>query len=187
MILPEAGLSRTLDRYGSYVIAASFCPATKAEAAACGLIVATLTSFIVMPFFFMLSGFILAHVYGPAFAAGTFSYRRFLVARLARLYPLHLAILGGVSIMVLGASVFGITSLLAKDFLKLVLLAILIASPVAWYFMNQWLAEFAYRIDMEWWMFVVAGVAAVGIAFLTIGFQSVKAALANPVKSLRSE
>ena len=88
---------------------------------------------------------------------------------------------------VLGASVFGITSLLAKDFLKLVLLAILIASPVAWYFMNQWLAEFAYRINMEWWMFVVAGVAAVGIAFLTIGFQSVKAALANPVKSLRSE
>jgi putative ABC transport system permease protein len=88
---------------------------------------------------------------------------------------------------VLGASVFGITSLLAKDFLKLVLLAILIASPIAWYFMNQWLAEFAYRIDMEWWMFVVAGVAAVGIAFLTIGFQSVKAALANPVKSLKTE
>jgi putative ABC transport system permease protein len=88
---------------------------------------------------------------------------------------------------VLGASVFGITSLLAKDFLKLVLLAILIASPIAWYFMNQWLADFAYRIDMEWWMFAVAGVAAVAIAFLTIGFQSVKAALANPVKSLRSE
>ncbi|MDX2072114.1 MAG: ABC transporter permease [Haliscomenobacter sp.] len=88
---------------------------------------------------------------------------------------------------VLGASVFGITTLLAKDFLKLVLLAILIASPVAWYFMNQWLAEFAYRINMQWWMFAVAGVVAVGIAFLTIGFQSVKAALANPVKSLRSE
>ncbi|WP_421796702.1 ABC transporter permease [Haliscomenobacter sp.] len=88
---------------------------------------------------------------------------------------------------VLGASVFGITSLLAKDFLKLVLLAILIASPIAWYFMNQWLAEFAYRINMQWWMFVVAGLAAVGIAFLTIGFQSVKAALANPVKSLKSE
>jgi putative ABC transport system permease protein len=66
-------------------------------------------------------------------------------------------------------------------------LAILIASPIAWYFMNQWLAEFAYRIDMEWWMFAVAGVVAVGIAFLTIGFQSIKAALANPVKSLRSE
>lgn len=88
---------------------------------------------------------------------------------------------------VLGASIFGITSLLAKDFLKLVLLAILIASPIAWYFMNQWLADFAYRIDMEWWMFAVAGVAALAIAFLTIGFQSVKAALANPVKSLRSE
>ncbi|AEE51752.1 ABC transporter permease [Haliscomenobacter hydrossis] len=88
---------------------------------------------------------------------------------------------------VLGASIFGITSLLAKDFLKLVLLAILIASPIAWYFMNQWLANFAYRINMEWWMFAVAGVVAVGIAFLTIGFQSIKAALANPVKSLRSE
>jgi len=88
---------------------------------------------------------------------------------------------------VLGASVFGITSLLAKDFLKLVLLAILIASPIAWYFMNQWLADFAYRIDIQWWMFVVAGILAVAIAFLTIGFQSSKAALANPVKSLRSE
>jgi putative ABC transport system permease protein len=88
---------------------------------------------------------------------------------------------------VLGASVLGITGLLAKDFLKLVLLAILIASPLAWYFMNQWLANFAYRIDMQWWMFVVAAFMAVAIAFLTIGFQSVKAALANPVKSLRSE
>jgi putative ABC transport system permease protein len=88
---------------------------------------------------------------------------------------------------VLGASVAGITGLLAKDFLKLVVIAILIASPVAYYCMNQWLSDFAYRIDMQWWMFVTAGGAAVLIAFLTVGFQSVRAALANPVKSLRSE
>ncbi len=88
---------------------------------------------------------------------------------------------------VLGASIASITSLLAKDFLKLVLIAIVIASPVAYYFMNQWLSDFAYRIDIQWWMFAAAGAAAMGIAFLTVGFQSVKAALANPVKSLRSE
>ena len=88
---------------------------------------------------------------------------------------------------VLGASVAGVTILLAKDFLKLVLIALLIASPVAYYFMDKWLADFAYRIDLAWWMFAVAGVLAVLIAFLTVGFQSVKAALENPVKSLRSE
>jgi putative ABC transport system permease protein len=88
---------------------------------------------------------------------------------------------------VLGASIAGITGLLAKDFLKLVLIAIVIASPIAYYFMQQWLADFAYRIDIQAWMFVAAGFAAVLIAFLTVGFQSVKAALANPVKSLRSE
>jgi putative ABC transport system permease protein len=88
---------------------------------------------------------------------------------------------------VLGASIAGITGLLAKDFLKLVLIAIVIASPIAYYFMQQWLADFAYRIDIQAWMFVVTGFAAVLIAFLTVGFQSVKAALANPVKSLRSE
>ncbi len=88
---------------------------------------------------------------------------------------------------VLGASVSGITGLLAKDFLKLVLIAILISSPIAYYFMNLWLADFAYRIDIQWWMFVVAGVVAVTIAFLTVSFQSIKAALANPIKSLRNE
>ncbi len=88
---------------------------------------------------------------------------------------------------VLGASVAGITGLLAKDFLKLVFVAIVIASPVAWYFMDKWLADFAYRIEIQWWMFVGAGVLAVAIAFLTVSFQSVRAALANPVKSLRSE
>jgi putative ABC transport system permease protein len=88
---------------------------------------------------------------------------------------------------VLGASTKGIVFLLTKDFITLVLVAVVIASPVAWYLMNQWLADFAYRIDMQWWMFVAAGVMAVAIAFLTIGFQSIKAALANPVKSLKSE
>ncbi len=88
---------------------------------------------------------------------------------------------------VLGASVAGITGMLTKDFLKLVVVAILIASPIAWWAMDQWLADFAYRIDLQWWMFVVAGLAAVCIAFLTVAIQSVRAALANPVKSLRSE
>jgi putative ABC transport system permease protein len=88
---------------------------------------------------------------------------------------------------VLGASVASITGLLAKDFLKLVLIAIVIASPVAYWFMQKWLADFAYRIDVQWWMFVLAGAVAVAIAFLTVSFQSVRAALANPVESLRSE
>jgi putative ABC transport system permease protein len=88
---------------------------------------------------------------------------------------------------VLGASVLGITSLLARDFIKLVALAIVLACPIAWYFMNQWLADFAYRIDMQWWMFVMVGLLALVIAVLTIGFQSVKAALVNPVTSLKSE
>ena len=88
---------------------------------------------------------------------------------------------------VLGASVAGITGLLAKDFLQLVIASFAIAFPVAYIFMQKWLADFAYRIDMQWWMFAAAGLAAVGIAFLTVSFQSVKAALANPVKSLRSE
>ncbi len=88
---------------------------------------------------------------------------------------------------VLGASVAGITGLLAKDFLKLVVISIVIASPIAYFFMNKWLADFAYRIEISWWMFAAAGAAAMLIAFLTVGFQSVKAALANPVESLRSE
>ncbi|AQG79415.1 ABC transporter permease [Spirosoma montaniterrae] len=88
---------------------------------------------------------------------------------------------------VLGASVASIVALLSKDFLKLVGVSILIASPLAWYAMNRWLADFAYRIDIEWWVFALAGVLAVGIALLTVSFQSIKAALMNPVKSLRSE
>ncbi|MBC8156149.1 MAG: ABC transporter permease [Bacteroidetes bacterium] len=88
---------------------------------------------------------------------------------------------------VLGASVVSIVTLLSKDFLKLVLIAIVIASPIAWYAMNQWLADFAYKINIEWWVFGLAGLLAVGIALLTVSFQSVKAALMNPVKSLQSE
>jgi putative ABC transport system permease protein len=88
---------------------------------------------------------------------------------------------------VLGASVADITGLLSKDFLKLVLVAVVIASPLAYYFMQKWLSDFAYRIEIQWWMFAGAGAVALAIAFLTVGFQSVKAALMNPVKSLRSE
>ncbi len=88
---------------------------------------------------------------------------------------------------VLGASVRGIVALLSKEFLKLVGISIIIASPLAYYVMDRWLADFAYRIDLQWWMFAVAGMAAMAVAFLTLGFQSVKAALMNPVKSLRSE
>jgi len=88
---------------------------------------------------------------------------------------------------VLGASVASIVALLSKDFLKLVLIAIVIASPIAWYAMNKWLADFAYKIDISWWVFALAGGLAVGIALLTVSFQSVKAALMNPVESLRSE
>lgn len=88
---------------------------------------------------------------------------------------------------VLGASVTSIVGLLAKDFLKLVAIAIVIAMPVAGWIMSRWLADFAYRIEITWWMFAVAGLLAVGIALLTVSFQSVRAALMNPVKSLRSE
>jgi putative ABC transport system permease protein len=88
---------------------------------------------------------------------------------------------------VLGASVSSIVALLSKDFLKLVLISIVIASPIAWYAMNRWLQDFAYKIDIEWWVFALAGLLAVGIALLTVSLQSVKAALMNPVKSLQSE
>jgi putative ABC transport system permease protein len=88
---------------------------------------------------------------------------------------------------VLGASVSGIVQLLATDFIKLVLISILIASPLAWYFMHKWLQDFVYKITIDWWVFAVAGTMAIVIAFVTISFQAVKAAVANPVKSLRSE
>ena len=88
---------------------------------------------------------------------------------------------------VLGASVSGIVKLLSKDFLLLVGIAIIISSPLAWYIMNNWLQDFAYRINISWWMFLLSGVIAILIALLTVSFQAIKAAIANPVKSLRSE
>lgn len=88
---------------------------------------------------------------------------------------------------VLGASVGSIVALLSRDFLKLVLIAIVIASPIARYAMNAWLADFAYKIDMSWWVFALAGGLAMMVALGTVSFQSVRAALMNPVKSLRSE
>ena len=88
---------------------------------------------------------------------------------------------------VLGASVSNIVALLSKDFLKLVLVAFLIAVPVSWYAMNRSLQDFAYRIDISWWIFALAGLLALMIALLTVSFKAVKAALANPIKSLRSE
>lgn len=88
---------------------------------------------------------------------------------------------------VLGASVASLVVLLSKDFLKLVLIAVGVASPVAWYLMKRWLQDFAYRIDLAWWVFALAGLGALGIALLTVSFQSIKAAFANPVTSLRSE
>ena len=88
---------------------------------------------------------------------------------------------------VLGASVENIVLLLSKDFVKLVLLALLIASPIAWYFMNDWLQDFAYRVNVGWWVFAIAGLAAVTIALLTVGFHALKAAMKNPVRNLRTE
>ncbi len=88
---------------------------------------------------------------------------------------------------VLGASITSITSLLSKDFLKLVLVAFFIAVPISWYFMNIWLEDFAYRITISWWFFFAAGILAFAIAMATISYQAIKAAIVNPVKSLRSE
>ncbi|HMQ86167.1 MAG TPA: ABC transporter permease [Flavilitoribacter sp.] len=88
---------------------------------------------------------------------------------------------------VLGATTGGIVGLLSRDFLKLVLAAILIASPFAWYAMDKWLQDFAYRIKIEWWVFVLAGAVSIAIAFLTVSFQSIRAALTNPVDSLKSD
>jgi putative ABC transport system permease protein len=88
---------------------------------------------------------------------------------------------------VLGATVSEIVALLSKDFLKLVILSLVLASPIAWYFMSNWLNDFAYRINLSVWVFLLAGSMALLIAFITISFQSIRAAIANPVTSLRSE
>jgi putative ABC transport system permease protein len=88
---------------------------------------------------------------------------------------------------VVGASVSSLTFLLSKDFLKLVGIALVIATPIAYWLMDKWLQDYAYRITLSWWFFALAGLIAVAIAFLTVSFQTVKAALMNPVKSLRTE
>lgn len=88
---------------------------------------------------------------------------------------------------VLGATIPDILSLVSKDFLKLILIALVIASPVAWYAINKWLQDFAYKVDVEWWVFALAGLATLLIAFMTISLQAIKTAMTNPVKNLRTE
>jgi len=88
---------------------------------------------------------------------------------------------------VLGASVPGLVNLLSKDFLRLVFIAIIIATPLSWIFMNEWLKDFAYRIKIDWIAFIAAGIAAALVALLTVSVKAIKAAIANPVKSLRTE
>jgi putative ABC transport system permease protein len=88
---------------------------------------------------------------------------------------------------VLGASVLSITTMLSKDFLKLVMIAIVIALPVAWYFMHDWLKDFAYRINISWWVLILTAIIALLVALVTVSLQAVKAAIVNPVKSLRTE
>ena len=88
---------------------------------------------------------------------------------------------------VLGASVPQIVSLLSKDFVQLVLVAFVIAAPVAWWAMHKWLEDFAYRTSISWWIFGLSGIAMVVIALLTLSIQTIRSATASPVKSLRTE
>ncbi|MBA2561488.1 MAG: FtsX-like permease family protein, partial [Chitinophagaceae bacterium] len=88
---------------------------------------------------------------------------------------------------VLGATAGNIVYLFSKEFIVLIAIAFAIATPIAWYFMNKWLQAYVYRIDISWWMFIVGGVGAILIALATVSFQAIKAALTNPVKSLRTE
>ena len=88
---------------------------------------------------------------------------------------------------VLGASVFALWQLLSKDFAVLVSISIIIASPVAYYFMNNWLNKYHYHTDVSWWIFISTAIVTMLITLLTVSFQSIKAALANPIKSLKTE
>jgi putative ABC transport system permease protein len=88
---------------------------------------------------------------------------------------------------VLGASVAGIAALLSKDFLMLVLISFGVATPIAWFAMYKWLQNYPYRVSIEWWVFALAAVLSVAIALFTVSFQAVRAGLANPARSLRSE
>jgi putative ABC transport system permease protein len=87
----------------------------------------------------------------------------------------------------IGASAMNIFGLFSIDFVKLVIIALVIASPIAWYVMNEWQQDFTYKVEVSWWLYVIAGISAVVIALITISFQSIKAASVNPVKALRSE
>jgi putative ABC transport system permease protein len=88
---------------------------------------------------------------------------------------------------VLGASVLNLIALLSKSFVRLVLIASVLAFPIAWWAMNKWLEDFPYRVSISWWVFAVSGIAALVIALVTVSFQAIKAALTNPVKNLRTE
>ena len=87
----------------------------------------------------------------------------------------------------MGASIQQLLILLSKDFLRLVMIAFLVAIPITWLIMNKWLEDFAYRINISWWVFALAGLLTFAIALITVSFQAIKAAMANPTKSLRSE
>ncbi|HEV8508431.1 MAG TPA: FtsX-like permease family protein, partial [Chitinophagaceae bacterium] len=88
---------------------------------------------------------------------------------------------------VLGATVSSVVYLFSKEFIILIGIAFAIATPIAWYFMHKWLQDYAYRIKISWWLFIVGGIASIAIALITVSFQAIKAAVANPVKSLRTE
>jgi ABC-type antimicrobial peptide transport system permease subunit len=88
---------------------------------------------------------------------------------------------------VLGATAGSIVYLFSKEFILLIAIAFAVAAPIAWYYMHQWLQDYAYRINISWWLFAAGGLAAIIIALLTISFQAIKAAIANPVESLRTE
>lgn len=88
---------------------------------------------------------------------------------------------------VLGASTVNVTKLLSKEFLQLVIVAILIASPIAWYIMHKWMEDYSYQIGVQWWVFLLTAAVAILITIITIGGQAIKAALANPIQSLRDE
>jgi len=88
---------------------------------------------------------------------------------------------------VLGASVSNVIYLFSKEFIILIAIAFVIASPIAWYFMDDWLRDYPYRINLSWWIFLAGGIGAIIIALITVSFQAIKAAIANPVRSLRTE
>jgi ABC-type antimicrobial peptide transport system permease subunit len=88
---------------------------------------------------------------------------------------------------VLGATIFNVWKMLSRDFVVLVVISIFVAAPIAYYFPNEWLKQYEYRIDIPWWLFVIAGIGSLAITLFTVSYQSLKAALMNPVNSLRSE